>query len=648
MATNTQEKELLIIPKFDEFANILHDRLHAILYHIEDWETIEKGKETTRRFTLITNLRDRSPEKAEKDVLIYAGADTQRRILNKWEKEGEFKNVDLEKLEKSWKGLKTFEYKEGDDLKEFITDTLYRSFKNNETTIERLNIGSLAPYFRRMSNPIQKHEKVVLENHFTLKGENADFFLSIPIVSLGTFDGVAHIIFQQEHLDYFLDKEKAVKNRAYNEKINKAKGVETEIEKLEQKLDYYDEEINRNSKLSNAQINQLKIEEKEVENQRNELLTQLKPHYPVKRNLLIRIIKLFAIEYDSLLLDWDLVGENIQETSRVKLDIINSTDYFEKDNKNPILKELKFPTYYRISEKYFVERLEQNNEVPKRLVEQQRRTAIITILVDSYAHNISAHSLTALNWWFRERAIFTRELKKLKEGDQYIKKGEKIVEYFLKQARKKNDKNPLIGYGSEHLSPELHPFFKFLMEKGAFWSGITRKTNFGGRRVSWYDVLWYDFINSPLYLGTIANTEGINKINLYITIYEKDIDYEGENKQFYRQRQVKEVNGQLLTGHFVTIDLWESERKVDVLEEKYEELKERSAFVQIGKAYEKLRTYLIGAQVFLSGGVVGKHAFFTVIENEIRNVKHYDLATRQKNARRWIKFSFVITIHQCW
>jgi len=44
------------------------------------------------------------------------------------------------------------------------------------------------------------------------------------------------------------------------------------------------------------------------------------------------------------------------------------------------------------------------------------------------------------------------------------------------------------------------------MQKGAFWSGIARDNNFGGESATAFDVLWNDFINNPLYLGTIAKS----------------------------------------------------------------------------------------------------------------------------------------------
>lgn len=43
--------------------------------------------------------------------------------------------------------------------------------------------------------------------------------------------------------------------------------------------------------------------------------------------------------------------------------------------------------------------------------DELRRQAIMSILIDSYAHNISAHSLTALNWWFKQRVDYVNKSK---------------------------------------------------------------------------------------------------------------------------------------------------------------------------------------------------------------------------------------------
>jgi hypothetical protein len=48
-----------------------------------------------------------------------------------------------------------------------------------------------------------------------------------------------------------------------------------------------------------------------------------------------------------------------------------------------------------------------------------------------------------------------------------------------------------------------------------------------------------------------------------------------------------------------------------------------SVFVEEGPLYQALKKELEDTHLFFPGGVIGKHAFFTLLENEIRNVKHF-------------------------
>lgn len=73
-------------------------------------------------------------------------------------------------------------------------------------------------------------------------------------------------------------------------------------------------------------------------------------------------------------------------------------------------------------------------------------------------------------------------------------------------------RHPLVQY-SGRLDKEIHVLLKFMLEKGAFWSGVTRDIHFGGKIIGLYGLLWNDFINNPLYLGTIARSEGIERMN---------------------------------------------------------------------------------------------------------------------------------------
>lgn len=307
-----------------------------------------------------------------------------------------------------------------------------------------------------------------------------------------------------------------------------------------------------------------------------------------------RIIKLFQIEYDNLAMDWDVKGTNITRKSIFE-EVIK-----ELDPRNPIQQYINIAKYYDINKFYHRERIKQNDAVLDRVKAQHYKTAIITILLDSFAHNISAHSLTTLSWWFRERSEYQH------------KDGKAIIEALGR------DYNPIIAYTkltkNRTLARELYPLFKFLLEKGAFWSSITRQTNFTGKTSSMYNILWYDFVNNPLYLGTIANTEEVRKLHINITIYEEEIRYKDE--PFKNTKVIKKTSdGQFLNGTFAIVNLENFKTKdTNTLE---------SLFVEKGALYEGLKAEMDKMKAFFPGGVVGKHAFFTLLENEIRNVKHY-------------------------
>ena len=318
--------------------------------------------------------------------------------------------------------------------------------------------------------------------------------------------------------------------------------------------------------------------------------------------------------------------------------------------------------------------------------------AIISILVDSYAHNISAHSLAALKWWIEIRYKILEKRFEIKGGSELnclqpssiifnkeenqfncnapstlkinnnIKTTLKYYEAlglkdktaynenyyslfdFIQFADSEVVKNLFkfenVKYSTHSFNPRfpvpidyaLFPFFRFLRDKGAFWSGVTRDIAFGGETKTWYKMLWEDFANNPLYLGTIAKSEGITKINInldvnisgehhkgrFVSIDMSVIDYE---EKIFQDPNLNADNCiELLTQNNNLGDCDECNEHVEACDySKY-------AFVKLGKCFAKFRTILDNeeySRVFLPGGIVGEHALFTIFENTIRNIKHY-------------------------
>ena len=399
----------------------------------------------------------------------------------------------------------------------------------------------------------------------------------------------------------------------------------------------------------------------------------------------ITIKKLVQSMYIALLCDFEQI---LYISSREYIDKISHNEVasgglllvyekknFDKNNLKQILDLLNL-RYRAFSINNFIQKTKLD------LFKEQSKTAIISILVDSYSHNISAHSLSALKWWFElrskilERRFYVGDEKKttleisgfeplsicISQDDLekttvpyysalglidsvYNEKFYSLFDFlhfstkdpsallkfkksdqFSSEDKKCNMVSGEIFTKDENLTcfqPQfpvsldyaLFPFFRFLRDKGAFWSGVTRDIAFGGESKSWYKILWEDFANNPLYLGTIAKTEGITKLNVNLSV-KKDKKWK--------------------TGLFVTIDLSLMDDEECIAKDLFnseKEIKNRAhdensyspyAFVRLGQEFSYFRELLSKEEynVFLPGGVVGEHALFTIFENQLRNIKH--------------------------
>lgn len=354
-----------------------------------------------------------------------------------------------------------------------------------------------------------------------------------------------------------------------------------------------------------------------------------------------------------------------------------------------------------------------NFHFKNKILNQQLKTAIISILVDSYAHNISAHSLAALKWWMDLRnkmldkrfkvpptgltlsciqpclydvdnttlsetteryyealgktdSIYNKNFYSLYDLINFVK-----PEYFktlLQIQTEVKDKDDITFHPRFPVPIDyaLAPFFRFLRDKGAFWSGVTRDTTFGGETKTWFKILWEDFANNPLYLGTIAKTEGVTKLNIYlkvkigeshiegkfVTIDLSLIDYESAiaesndleinkdniyqfdlaNSQIATdQEYIKKLKNKIKTYNDPVQhnnDRAQSEpKKLKILPFVDTDKYSKYSFIKLGAKFAEFREVLDNenkAKVFLPAGIVGEHALFTIFENTIRNIKHFN------------------------
>ncbi|MBX2929720.1 MAG: hypothetical protein KF852_17940 [Saprospiraceae bacterium] len=376
------------------------------------------------------------------------------------------------------------------------------------------------------------------------------------------------------------------------------------------------------------------------------------------------LIRSFIIEYDGIFLDWDqaaeeTVGKKTAIEKFILRIVFEGDDYFNQrleDDKRPkILRELGLKAYYSRHAEYFRERFDLAKEVPSKIYQQYITNAVTAILIDSYAHNVSAHALSTLAWWFYRQAdilrdeeldweamfdylendadidpeiltsfrqvIEYREEKRILANTNKDKEGQRQhIAQIKSDARniRVEDGKEIIRYPGS-MARELAQLLRFLTEKGAFWSGVTRDINIGGKVSSLYSTLWYDFLNNPLYLGAIAKTEDIMRIKLRIVLYEVESDDVPKHETTYHEKHYRPEN----SGIFAEVDLANPRPSLHTEEALTPHEKTMSVFVKKGEKFEHFREKLKEVKIYFPGGVVGRHAFYTMIENEIRNVKHY-------------------------
>ncbi|MCB0637703.1 MAG: hypothetical protein KDC54_13830, partial [Lewinella sp.] len=509
--------------------------------------------------------------------LVYAGVPRQRKLLEMMDGR---ENPDLAP---HWNYLDVTDLNSDTAV---VSSQLYQSFSRGSyglADIAQVGMGRLRDYFSAILDsdsgkeptPRQRAEYAILNYYFDVE---KDFYFSIPLVMFGEFDGIMHFV--------------------------------------------YTEADARN----------------------------------VKPRSLGGLIRSSSAMLETQALEWDLVGRNPEKSKAILMPL--DPGFYKNVNRNPILRELEFEKYYRRYLGFYQARIHFNDDIiHSKVYRPYLRTAIISIMIDSFAHNVSAHSLVALNWWFKQRAEnlrgrlaeHTGDVAELREiVNEYLPDGferDRLFELlspwirglFVKDADPAYD---LVNFPGP-LAREVQPLLKFLMQKGAFWSGIARDNHFGGESASLFEVLWTDFVNNPLYLGTIAKSEDIHRVRIRVILYEPfSLASINEEMPCHRPKKV------LLEGEFIEIDLEHQRPAMETDEhgqvflpcrdgrrfycDAYPELRELSDFVRPGFDYPLVKQILEECELFFPGEVVGRHAFFTLLENEIRNVKHYKGAALRK------------------
>ncbi len=554
-------REIVAFPRVDDFYRQLMDRSHLL-------QTFVLRNKYTLFMNALPRKRTRFISRYDNVPLIYAGIGRQRELLEGRENTGAYAHLD-----QHWNFLDAADLNSDTAV---VSSKLYQSFSQGTfrlVDIAKRGSGHMLDYFDAIlqpdpskpePTPRQLAEYHILKEHFDL---SKTYYTSIPLVLFGEFDGILHIVYNEE-----------------------------------------DRPTMQNPKA------------------------------------LFSLIRSISGFYETLIIEWDLVGRNLEKSKAVMLPLEES--FYTNINRNPILKELKFDAYYREYLPFYQERIEFNdNLMHSKVYRPYLKTAILSIMIDSYAHNISAHSLVALNWWFKRRADHLRKARSV-HHDATVEAREIITDELpegfdqdrlLELLRPWTDGGPtsapedvydLVSQAGS-LDREIQPLIQFLLQKGAFWSGIARDTPFGGESVDLFELLFHDFGNNPLYLGTITRAEGISRVGLRISqaavcaircvkinqvhpvVFSElflcvDLKHRQEDSNDF-------VNRRTLATDNETYYSWEEHPELELL----------SDFVRIGPEYGRVKKFLKSINVFFPGAVVGRHALFTLFENEIRNVKHF-------------------------
>lgn len=566
-------REVIAFPRIDEFYDMLQYRINMITNTF----VFEYP------FTVFMNVLPRTKttfiDRSSNVSLIYGGIKRQRQLL--CDLTGKQPNP---LLNEHWDFLDASDL---DSDTAVVSSQLYQAFNNGTYGMQDIlekGSGRLTDYFSSILSPgdksaaptdRQRAEFNILKYYFNIDEYR---YLSIPLVMFGEFDGVLHFVYSEQDA------------------------------------------------------------------------------HVIKPRSVGKIIRSVSAMIETQVLEWDLVGRNPEKTKAILFAL--DASFYENINTNPILRELDFQDYYKKYLGFYQKRIRFNDDViHSKVYRPYLKAAITAVMIDSFAHNVSAHSLVALNWWFKQRAQSIRSFEQHHKDevaelidlvDSHLPTGydhDRMMDLlkpwvdglFVRDADPEYD---IVNF-SGPLAREIQPLLKFLMQKGAFWSGIARDNHFGGESATIFEVLWNDFINNPLYLGTIAKSEDIHRIKFRVIVYEpQTVAFVDEAHPEYQPKKV------LTEGIFVEVDLKKRRREIVVHPngkrgfplsdgeclclETFPELEEMSDFVSPGQDYVALKDAMEQCRLFFPGEVVGRHAFFTLLENKIRNVKHFKGDTLRK------------------
>ena len=319
------------------------------------------------------------------------------------------------------------------------------------------------------------------------------------------------------------------------------------------------------------------------------------------------------------------------------------------------------------------------------------KSAMQSILIDSYAHNISAHSLNFLQQLFTYRTkeflqknislnsfirfkdlplneiryfdVFDANKKHVQnetsEDLKYYSSRDlsdstntifyfNLLDYLLYNSKIVDNANNQLKYeaGSSGKLPmpldyAIAPLLTYLRDKGAIWSGVIRNNEATPSKIINFYELLMELFDNPLFIGSIMAAEEFFIIHVFVHTegYKEGVTLD-EDDTYYTQ------------GHLLTINLKafiEAEMKANEWEEpttwkyNYNGVQHTNlSFVRLSIEHKYLLDELKEIEVLLPGGDVGKHAFYTIVENTLRNAKHIKDEHRDAIKKEGLELHFTI------
>lgn len=209
------------------------------------------------------------------------------------------------------------------------------------------------------------------------------------------------------------------------------------------------------------------------------------------------------------------------------------------------------------------------------------RDAAVAIMLDTFSHNIAAHSMRHLLNLLNEQGQKQLDVWKRLSLDFAFEK-EEIGEILDVKEDKEWAEQP-VG---------IQRYIGFLREKSTFWNGLISEiyTSWGST-INLYEVI-KKFIENYLYIGSIASDLGVDGVEFHIGIDDNEPKKWGTSTLYEYSHPEKS------TLQFNESDLeWKP------------------------MASEKDKLELGKRELYFPGGLIGLHALYTILENTIRNAK---------------------------